>query len=98
MASKADIEGPSPSTEVRPLDQEKHVSTDISSSQSDGPTEDFKIRWKVTAVILGVMLSWGSSFSENTLGPLKSTFIKQLGINNAQVETPLFQYLLEVIC
>ncbi|KAH6661798.1 major facilitator superfamily domain-containing protein [Plectosphaerella plurivora] len=40
--------------------------------------------WKLTALVCGLMLSWGSSFSENTLGPLKSTLINQLDITNAQ--------------
>lgn len=31
----------------------------------------------------------GSSFSENTLGPLKSTLIKKLDIDNAQVSLAL---------
>ncbi|KAK1496724.1 hypothetical protein CCUS01_13303 [Colletotrichum cuscutae] len=45
---------------------------------------DFPWAWKATALICGVALSWGSSFSENTLGPLKSTLIKNLNINNSQ--------------
>ena len=51
--------------------------------------KDFPMRWKLTALICGVALSWGSSFSENTLGPLKSTLKKQLDINNSQVSIRL---------
>lgn len=58
--------------------------TDSSTEDSDGP-KDFPFVWKLTALICGVALSWGSSFSENTLGPLKSTLLKQLDITNAQV-------------
>lgn len=58
--------------------------TDCSTEESDGP-KDFPLAWKLTALVCGIALSWGSSFSENTLGPLKSTLIKQLGITNAQV-------------
>ena len=46
--------------------------------------EDFPWRWKLTALACGIVLSWGSSFSENTLGPLKDTLKKQLDITNAQ--------------
>ncbi|KAH7311536.1 major facilitator superfamily domain-containing protein [Stachybotrys elegans] len=45
---------------------------------------DFPLSWKITALVCGVMLSWGSSFSESTLGPLKKTLIKKLDITNAQ--------------
>ncbi|KAJ3961420.1 hypothetical protein N0V92_001917 [Colletotrichum tropicale] len=64
---------------------EKRI-TDVSSSPSGDPVEirDFPWTWKLTALICGVALSWGSSFSENTLGPLKSTLIKQLDITNSQ--------------
>lgn len=47
--------------------------------------KDFPLSWKITALVCGVALSWGSSFSENTLGPLKSTLKKQLDITNSQV-------------
>lgn len=46
---------------------------------------DFPLKWKIVALICGVALSWGSSLSENTLGPLKSTLRKELDITNAQV-------------
>ncbi|KAF4973678.1 hypothetical protein FSARC_67, partial [Fusarium sarcochroum] len=46
--------------------------------------KDFPLSWKITALVCGVALSWGSSFSENTLGPLKSTLKKQLDITNSQ--------------
>ncbi|GAA5915230.1 hypothetical protein JCM6882_003377 [Rhodosporidiobolus microsporus] len=45
---------------------------------------DFPLSWKVIALFMGVFLSVGSSFSENTLGPLKSTLRKELDITNAQ--------------
>lgn len=48
--------------------------------------KDFPWTWKAIALISGIALSWGSSFSENTLGPLKSTLISQLDITNAQVK------------
>lgn len=65
---------------------EKRIA-DVNSSPSEDPVEirDFPWTWKLTALICGVALSWGSSFSENTLGPLKSTLIKQLDTNNSQV-------------
>ncbi|KAK2738354.1 major facilitator superfamily transporter [Colletotrichum kahawae] len=64
---------------------EKRIA-DVSSTSSGDPVEirDFPWTWKLTALICGVALSWGSSFSENTLGPLKSTLIKQLDITNSQ--------------
>lgn len=63
------------------------VSSDDSTNDSDEPnqTRDFPWTWKLTALVCGIMLSWGSSFSENTLGPLKKTLISELGITNAQV-------------
>lgn len=62
--------------------------TDIATDTSEGP-RDFPWAWKLIALVCGIALSWGSSFSENTLGPLKSTLIKQLDITNAQVRTRL---------
>jgi hypothetical protein len=46
--------------------------------------KDFPFLWKLTALVFGVALSWGSSFSENTLGPLKDTLRKELKITNSQ--------------
>ncbi|KIY71911.1 MFS general substrate transporter [Cylindrobasidium torrendii FP15055 ss-10] len=57
--------------------------TDVETSTIHS-IHDFPWTWKVTALVLGLLLSAGSSFSENTLGPLKSTFKKELGITNAQ--------------
>jgi hypothetical protein len=54
------------------------------TTESDKP-RDFPLSWKLTALACGLALSWGSSFSENTLGPLKGTLRKQLDITNAQV-------------
>lgn len=54
------------------------------TAESDKP-RDFPLSWKLTALACGLALSWGSSFSENTLGPLKGTLRKQLDITNAQV-------------
>ncbi|KAH8898638.1 MFS general substrate transporter [Thozetella sp. PMI_491] len=64
---------------------EKRIA-EVSSHSTEQPEglRDFPLSWKLTALVCGIMLSWGSSFSENTLGPLKSTLIKQLDINNAQ--------------
>ena len=58
--------------------------TDRSTEDSDR-LRDFPLAWKLTALACGIALSWGSSFSENTLGPLKSTLIKKLNITNSQV-------------
>ncbi|KAL6915324.1 hypothetical protein FSST1_006819 [Fusarium sambucinum] len=61
-----------------------------STQETHSPVEateqpkDFPLTWKITALVCGVALSWGSSFSENTLGPLKSTLKKQLDITNSQ--------------
>lgn len=52
-----------------------------------GTPKDFPWTWKATALISGIALSWGSSFSENTLGPLKSTLKSELDITNAQVRS-----------
>ncbi|KAF9876776.1 major facilitator superfamily transporter [Colletotrichum karsti] len=64
---------------------EKRIA-EVTDVPSGGVVEirDFPWAWKATALVCGVALSWGSSFSENTLGPLKSTLIKQLDINNSQ--------------
>ncbi|GKT65290.1 major facilitator superfamily transporter [Colletotrichum tofieldiae] len=93
MASERPVDRPLPAagdgdidTPARPEADEKRI-TDIVSYPSEDSDEfqDFPWRWKLTALVCGVALSWGSSFSENTLGPLKSTMIKQLDINNSQV-------------
>ncbi|GJC88637.1 major facilitator superfamily domain-containing protein 1 [Colletotrichum liriopes] len=93
MASEKPMDRPLPAagdgdidTPARPEADEKRI-TDIASYPSEDSDEvkDFPWRWKLTALVCGVALSWGSSFSENTLGPLKSTMIKQLDINNSQV-------------
>lgn len=52
--------------------------------ESDKP-QDFPLSWKLTALACGVALSFGSSFAENILGPLKSTLRKELEIDNARV-------------
>ncbi|SPO01777.1 uncharacterized protein DNG_04450 [Cephalotrichum gorgonifer] len=59
---------------------------DIASNSTDESEKhgDFPWSYKLTALVCGLMLSWGSSFSESTLGPLKGTMIKKLKINNAQ--------------
>ncbi|CAG9975835.1 unnamed protein product [Clonostachys byssicola] len=54
------------------------------ATDSEEPHEDFPWTWKTVALCCGVALSFGSSFAENILGPLKSTLIKELDINNAQ--------------
>lgn len=59
------------------------------AEDSDKP-RDFPLSWKLTALVCGLALSWGSSFSESTLGPLKGTLKKELDINNAQVFAHLF--------
>lgn len=67
-------------------DKEKGV-MDVTDPLPDEPEKpgEFPLSWKITALACGLMLSWGSSFSENTLGPLKKTLIKELDITNAQV-------------
>ncbi|KAF9047172.1 MFS general substrate transporter [Hymenopellis radicata] len=65
-------------------DEEK-VSIDETRPPSEVESvQDFPLKWKITALCLGLLLSAGSSFSENTLGPLKSTFKSELKITNAQ--------------
>ena len=59
--------------------------TDVSSTEESDKPKDFPLKWKLTALACGIALSWGSSFSENTLGPLKETLKKELEITNAQV-------------
>ncbi|KAF4458605.1 major facilitator superfamily transporter [Fusarium albosuccineum] len=63
---------------------EKRVADDTSPTEESEESKDFPLTWKLTALVCGVALSWGSSFSENTLDPLKSTLKKQLDINNSQ--------------
>jgi hypothetical protein len=69
-----------------PRDEEKTPTNVVgySTEESQKP-RDFPWTWKLTALACGIALSWGSSFSENTLGPLKSTLIKELDITNSQV-------------
>ncbi|KAL2670216.1 hypothetical protein Neosp_014683 [[Neocosmospora] mangrovei] len=66
-------------------DKEKGI-IDVTDPLPDEPEKpgEFPLSWKITALVCGLMLSWGSSFSENTLGPLKKTLIKELDITNAQ--------------
>ncbi|KAJ4208843.1 hypothetical protein NW759_013605 [Fusarium solani] len=66
-------------------DKEKGV-MDVTCPLPDEPEKpgEFPLSWKITALVCGLMLSWGSSFSENTLGPLKKTLIRELDITNAQ--------------
>ncbi|KAJ7687402.1 major facilitator superfamily domain-containing protein [Mycena rosella] len=52
-------------------------------ADSDVP-EDFPLKWKIYALSLALLLPVGSSFSENTLGPLKPTLVRELKITNAQ--------------
>ncbi|KAJ0273298.1 hypothetical protein CBS470a_012315 [Colletotrichum nupharicola] len=99
MASEKPTDRPVPASEdadvATPVrfdsDADEKRIADVNSSPSGDPVEirDYPWTWKLTALICGVALSWGSSFSENTLGPLKSTLIKQLDINNSQVSRKL---------
>ncbi|KAK7754279.1 hypothetical protein SLS62_003858 [Diatrype stigma] len=66
--------------------------TDCSIEEEPERPRDFPLAWKLIALSCGIVLSWGSSFSENTLGPLKSTLIKQLDITNAQILAHWFQH------
>ncbi|KXH56596.1 hypothetical protein CSAL01_03430 [Colletotrichum salicis] len=94
MVSKDPVERPRPVA-----DGEDNASPTLSQTDEKGIVDatsypfddtesirDFPWTWKATALACGVALSWGSSFSENTLGPLKSTLIKNLDINNSQYE------------
>ncbi|KAI4597186.1 hypothetical protein KJ359_004698 [Pestalotiopsis sp. 9143b] len=64
---------------------EKNMAGDVGNMAEESETpKDFPWTWKVTALACGIALSWGSSFSENTLGPLKSTLIRELDITNSQ--------------
>ncbi|KAH8924286.1 MFS general substrate transporter [Atractiella rhizophila] len=68
---------------------EKRPEVEIEAAQSkeEVPHEiekDFPWSWKIIALVLGLLLSAGSSFSENTLGPLKKTLLKELAIDNAK--------------
>ncbi|CEL57835.1 Major facilitator superfamily domain-containing protein 1 OS=Homo sapiens GN=MFSD1 PE=2 SV=2 [Rhizoctonia solani AG-1 IB] len=61
------------------------------SSQETGleadPTEGAPWRWRIIAMLFALSLAVGSSFSEATLGPLKSTLVKELHITNARYGT-----------
>lgn len=59
--------------------------SDVHSTEGSDKPRDFPLTWKLTALACGIALSWGSSFSENTLGPLKETLKIELEITNAQV-------------
>ncbi|KAM0321644.1 hypothetical protein ACHAQA_010000 [Verticillium albo-atrum] len=72
-------------TPDRSISEEKGVAEVVrSSSEEPEKPSEFPLSWKITALVSGLMLSWGSSFSENTLGPLKGTLIRELNITNAQ--------------
>lgn len=73
-------------TPPRSEPDEKAVA-DVTAQPTEGSDKprDFPLSWKLTALACGLALSWGSSFSENTLGPLKGTLRKELDITNAQV-------------
>ncbi|CAE6400123.1 unnamed protein product [Rhizoctonia solani] len=51
------------------------------------PTEGAPWRWRIIAMLFALSLAVGSSFSEATLGPLKSTLVKELNITNARYGT-----------
>ncbi|ETS83876.1 hypothetical protein PFICI_05752 [Pestalotiopsis fici W106-1] len=70
-------------TITRPSEKAPADVVGYSAEESEKP-KDFPWTWKLTALACGIALSWGSSFSENTLGPLKSTLIKELDITNSQ--------------
>lgn len=75
------------STSPRSETDEKVVTNvNVQAAENSEKPRDFPLQWKLTALACGLALSWGSSFSENTLGPLKGTLKKQLDITNAQVD------------
>ena len=67
------------------VDEKGPIYVNSNPAEESEKHDDFPWRWKLTALACGIALSWGSSFSENTLGPLKDTLKKQLDITNAQV-------------
>lgn len=73
-------------------DEKRIAEVTRSSTTESNEIKAFPLSWKVTALVCGVALSWGSSFSENTLGPLKSTLKKQLDINNSQVSIAILYH------
>ncbi|WZH49527.1 major facilitator superfamily domain-containing protein [Fusarium acuminatum] len=86
MASEIPMAGPSTATPALPEPDEKGSGQETQDSvEVSQQHDDFPLSWKITALFCGVALSWGSSFSENTLGPLKSTLKMQLGITNSKV-------------
>lgn len=46
--------------------------------------DDIPLKYRLMAFSLILLFSTGSAFAESTLGPLKSTLVKELNLNNAQ--------------
>ncbi|CAE6457712.1 unnamed protein product [Rhizoctonia solani] len=75
----------------------RQISRDGSENKSELPSQDRTLevdptegapwRWRIIAMLFALSLAVGSSFSEATLGPLKSTLIKELHITNARYGT-----------
>ncbi|QRV76658.1 major facilitator superfamily transporter [Ceratobasidium sp. AG-Ba] len=72
----------------KPTNKELNQDDSCSDAKSIAdPTDGAPWRWRIIAWLFALSLAVGSSFSESTLGPLKSTLIKQLKINNARYGT-----------
>lgn len=88
---------PSPSTSTLSGDKElpagEKIDTDSPPAQDRVPVlkdsastspkvEQIPWRYKITAGSMILLFAFGSSLSETTLGPLKSTLVEELGINS----------------
>lgn len=58
----------------------------LSVARSDIPHQvtDTPLHLRLIALSMILFFTTGAAFAESTLGPLKSTFVKELKINNAQ--------------
>ncbi|CAE6346181.1 unnamed protein product [Rhizoctonia solani] len=92
MSEKVDISNELPYTGLPAASREGGGDDKFEPSPQDralevDPTEGAPWRWRIIAMIFALSLAVGSSFSEATLGPLKSTLVKDLHISNAQYGT-----------
>lgn len=92
MASKTSsttdvVDTPVDQVPAAEVDEKAAAAAAVTDAQSDNTSDlvrDFPWQWKAIALCSGIALSWGSSFSENTLGPLKSTLKTELDIDNVK--------------
>ncbi|KDN50038.1 hypothetical protein RSAG8_01374, partial [Rhizoctonia solani AG-8 WAC10335] len=89
MSEKADISNELPCDGRPAVLQEDDGSEPSSQDRTPevDPTEGAPWRWRIIAMLFALSLAVGSSFSEATLGPLKSTLVKDLHISNARYGT-----------